>query len=445
MNKYKRYIAALLISLSLTAQTLAGDVPKNIIIMIGDGSGFNHFAATSIYQSGQTVSPPYTDFTLGIAMSTFSAKGSYSPQMAWASFGYVKQGYADSAAAATAMSTGIKTTNGYLGVDPNKTPVKNITERCEQLGKATGVVTTVPISHATPAGFVAHNESRNSYEQIAKQMLLESAVDCVMGACNPLYNSDGKLIAEPGDFNYVGGKSTWDSLVAGTAGPDADADGTPDPWTLVQTRDEFIALADGNTPKRVLGLAQISPTLQQGRSGNVLAEPYEVPLIQTVPTLTEISMAALNILDDDPDGFFLMIEGGAVDWASHKNQPGRMLEEQIDFNKAVEAVMNWVNTNSSWNETLLIVTADHECGYLTGPNSGDAPEGPVWNEIANLGQGKMPGLEFNSKDHTNALVPFYSKGRGVALFKNAESNLDPIRGPYIDNTIIAKTIFQLLD
>ncbi|MFA5423031.1 MAG: alkaline phosphatase [Phycisphaerae bacterium] len=445
MNKYTKQFACLLIAGFFITSAAAADAPKNIIIMIGDGSGFNHIAAASIYQSGQPVSPPYTDFTLGIAMSTFPAKGSYSPQLAWASFGYVKQGYTDSAAAATAMSTGIKTKNGYLGVDPNKAPVKNITERCEQLGKSTGVVTTVPISHSTPAGFVAHNKSRNSYEQIAKQMLLESAVDCVMGACNPLYNSDGKLIAEPNDFNYVGGQSTWDLIVAGTAGADADADGTPDPWTLVQTRDEFIALADGNTPKRVLGLAQISPTLQQGRSGNVLAEPYGVPLIDSVPTLAEMSKAALNILDDDPDGFFLMIEGGAVDWASHKNQPGRMLEEQIDFNKAVEAVMNWVNAKSSWSDTLLIVTADHECGYLTGPNSGDTPDGPKWNEITNLGQGKMPGLEFNSHDHTNSLVPFYSKGQGVVLFKNAESNLDPIRGPYIDNTIIAKTIFALLD
>ena len=92
-----------------------------------------------------------------------------------------------------------------------------------------------------------------------------------------------------------------------------------------------------------------------------------------MPTLTEMSLAALNVLDNDPDGLYLMIEGGAVDWAAHANQSGRMIEEAIEFERAVEAVLDWVQTNSNWGETLLIVTGDHETGYLTGPDSGQFP------------------------------------------------------------------------
>jgi alkaline phosphatase len=83
-----------------------------------------------------------------------------------------------------------------------------------------------------------------------------------------------------------------------------------------------------------------------------------------------MTSAAINVLDNNPDGFFLMIEGGAADWASHANQSGRVIEEQIAFEKAIETVIEWVNKNSTWDDTLLIVTSDHETGYITGPDSG---------------------------------------------------------------------------
>jgi len=437
--------------------------PKYIILMISDGCGYNHISAATAYQFGRELSPLYAQFALTCAMATFPAGGSYDPNLAWQSFDYVRQGYTDSAAAATAMSTGTKTYNGALGVDAHRQPVTNIVERCEQLGKSTGVVTSVQFSQATPAGFVVHNPDRNNYEQIARQMLLESAVDCIMGCGHPFYDADGKPRQNPDTFKYVGGESTWSSLVAGTAGADADADGINDPWTLIQTRAQFQSLiapvaahasaelnristtTDSNTPKRICGVAQVAKTLQQERSGDPNADPYVVPLTQTVPTLEEMTSAALNVLDNDPNGFFLMIEGGAVDWASHHKQSGRILEEQIDFNRAVEAVLEWTNQKSNWNETLLIVTADHECGYLTGPDSGDTDKGPVWNQVANKGWHKLPAMQWHSTDHTNSLVPFYAKGTDAELFKQAAVDTDPIRGPYIDNTDIGRIILRLLE
>lgn len=376
-------------------------------------------------------------------MSTYSSGGGYDANAAWKSFNYVENDPTDSAAAATAMATGVKTYNEGIGVDVDGNPVANLLERAEQLGKATGVVTSVPFSHATPAGFVVHNTSRNNYKQIAADMLNESAADVVMGGGHPLYDDDAKPKRFP-DYKYIGSKG-WADLSAGSAGADADGDDVPDPWTLVQTRAEFQALATGPTPKRVFGLAQVAATLQKDRSGNESADPYVTPLTQTLPTIGEMTAAAINVLDEDPDGFFIMIEGGAVDWAAHDNHAGRLVEEMVDFNKAIGMVLRWVEQNSNWGETLVIITADHETGYLTGPDSGQPlfSDTPVWNDLIGNGPGKLPSLEWHSGGHTNSLVPFFAKGRGVQLFKDTFDGYDPVRGPYIDNTDIAKVIFTL--
>ena len=136
-----------------------------------------------------------------------------------------------------------------------------------------------------------------------------------------------------------------------------------------------------------------------------------------------------------------MIEGGAVDWANHANLLGRMIEEQDDFNNSYDAVIEWINTNSNWDESLVIVTSDHETGYLWGPDSG-APD--TFNPIVDNGAGNMPGFEYYSSNHTNSLVPLYAKGIGSELFENYAVNEDSVRGFYIDNTNIAHVIFELL-
>ena len=145
-----------------------------------------------------------------------------------------------------------------------------------------------------------------------------------------------------------------------------------------------------------------------------------------------MTKAALNILDDNPNGLFLHVEGGAVDWANHDKQGGRMIEEQIDFNNAVQAVVDWIETNSSWEESLLILTADHECGLLWGPDSYNI----AYDPIVDNGQGNMPGLMYNSGSHSNSLVPVYAKGVNSELFDTFADEYDPIRGYYIDNTEI---------
>ena len=414
--------------------------PQNVIVMISDGCGYHHVDAASYYQYGKTGMQVYEHFPTRLAMSTYMYNGGYDPASAWENFNYVENGATDSAAAATSMSTGKKTYAGAIGVDIAEEPIDHIIEIFENLGKSTGVVTSVEWSHATPAGFVAHKLSRNNYKQIAQEMIYESAVDVIMGCGHPWYDADGNRIDSPNTFKYVGGETTWDNLVAGTAGGDADGDGVDDPWTLIQTRAEFIALASGATPDRVAGVVQVYKTLQQGREGDGYAAPYDVAQNESVPTLEEMTRGALNVLDNDPDGFFLMVEGGAVDRAGHDNQSGRVIEEEIDFNRSVEAVVQWVKKNSNWGETLVIVTGDHETGYLTGPGSN-----PDWNPLVNNGAAMLPDMEWHSGSHTNQLIPFYAKGRGADLFKKKADESDPVRGPYLDNVEIAEVLFDLFD
>ncbi|MDH3262327.1 MAG: alkaline phosphatase [Acidimicrobiia bacterium] len=424
---------------------------KNVIVMIADGFGVNHNTAGSFYEYGKDSRQIYNRFPFQFAMSTYMAYpegdecdgAGYDPFAAWSDFEYVMSCATDSAAAATAMATGVKTEDGVIGQDADLADLPNVLEFAEELGKATGVVTSVEWTHATPAGFVAHNQSRNNYAGIGQEMVYNSAADVIMGAGHPWFGHDGQPLATPNTFKYVGGQTTWDDLVAGTAGGDADGDTVADPWLLVQTRAEFQSLASGPTPKRVLGTAQVYQTLQVSRSGDILADPYVVPLTPTVPTLEEMTAAALNILDDDPDGMFLMIEGGAVDWASHgnynPNESGRMIEELIDFERSVEAVVDWVKANSNWGETLLIVTADHETGYLNGPGSD-----PSWEPIGNNGAGFLPGMEWYSVDHTNSLVMVAAKGDAGRMLRGYADGFDPVRGRYLDNTELGQLIFRAM-
>ena len=406
--------------------------------MISDGTGYEHIAASNLYELGPGGKQVYEEFPFRLAMSTYSASGDgYYSDRAWTSFDYVKANPTDSAAAATAMSTGYKTYNGAVGVRGSKSSpvrVKHLIERAEEQGKATGVVTSVPWSHGTPAGFSAHNVSRSNYTQIANEMIFKSRLEVIMGAGHPYYDDNGKAHSSARTYKYVGGSSTWWKLARGQAGGDADGDGVNDKWKLIRDVDDFRALQTGPTPKRVLGTAQVATTLNEERSGDRFAKPFVVPMNSRVPTLAEMTNGALNVLDNDPEGFVLMVEGGAVDWAAHANRSGRMIEEHMEFDDAVEAVCGWVDANSSWRDTLLVVTRDHETGYLTGPGSGTVGGVPVWNPLTFNGIGVQPTMKWNSKNHTNSLVPIFVKGTSVRSLTRYADRTDPVRGRFLDNT-----------
>jgi alkaline phosphatase len=423
--------------------------PFNIILMVSDGCGYNCFELANLYQYGQAKSQVYESFPIQYAVSTYSASSTpYDPQKAWSSFEFVLSDPTDSAAAATAMATGVKTNDGMVGLDPEGSKLTNIIEVAEALGKKTGTVTSVPFCHATPAAFVAHVDQRYKYGEIAHQIILESPADVVMGCGHPYYDRYGKTSDEP-NFRFVKDQETWEALIQGEAGSDADGDGRPDPWTVIQSLADFRSLIEGPTPSRVFGIAPIHRTFQQDREGDVNAGPFDVPLHDNIPTLIEMSLGALNVLDDDPDGFFLMIEGGAVDWACEDNQKVRLIEEQVSFNETVEAVIAWVESHSCWEDTLLIVTSDHETGYITGPGSGsevsDGNISDTWKPLKNKGKGKVAEMEWHSDYHTNSLVPLFAKGYGSERFAVFADESDPVHGLYLDNTEIGLLMIELFN
>jgi alkaline phosphatase len=428
----------------------AADQPKNIILLIADGWGFEHIAATDYFTAGETGIQVYEKTFTPLAMSTYSANGfGYDPEAVAADFEYVKEGATDSAAAATAMASGYKTTNGAIGVDAAGQRLESVLEKAEHAGKKTGVVTSVQFSHATPAGFVAHSPSRGDYEEIAQKMILESAVDVIIGAGHPWFDANGRCLTEidkdghiatSGSYKYVGGPEMWTRLLAGGVGADADGDGVDDPWCLVQTRQELLHAA-ANPPERLIGVVQSASTLQKDRAGiddNTKDDaPNQCPRNADIPALAEMARTAINVLASDPDGFVLMIEGGAVDWANHANEAGRMIEEMTEFNATVEMVVEWVEANSTWDETLVIVTGDHETGYLTGSSDVDA-----FHPVENRGKGNMPAAVYHSDGHTNSLIPLFVKGPGSERFVASAVKKDHRRGAYLDNTDLGRILGQ---
>lgn len=400
-------------------------------MLIGDGMGYNYLDLYNAYNTGKVhyqveTGGDHKAISATLLNSAYSGSGfqswnrlsmqtnwaegpTYDSNVAWANFDWVKNSPTDSAAAGTAMATGVKTYNAGIGVDVNEQTVENLSERAKSLGKSAGVVSSVQYSHATPASFSAHSLSRNNYLEVANQQVYGN-MDVVMGAGHPWYNNDHQKISDP-SYRYI---SEADYTALSTGATD---------FTFVEDDDAFEKLTTGDTPDRVFGIAQVATTLQQARSD--AATPNDVV---DLPTMTQ---GALNVLDNNSEGFFLMVEGGAIDWTGHANQTQHALEEITDFFEAVDAVNAWVEQNSSWDETLVIVTADHETGYLMGD-----PEGG-FNPMVPQGIGQYPTHSWNSGDHTNMLVPFFSKGAGATELEAATVGRDQVHGRYLDNTSLA--------
>ncbi|RSZ63156.1 alkaline phosphatase [Corynebacterium hylobatis] len=409
--------------------------PKNIIYMVGDGMGYNHVAAANLYESGQTryqvegeagsdlseapgeaVQVYEGDKWNQLAMTTFQHDNSYEPDRAWADHNYVKENFTDSAAAGTAMATGEKTENGKIGVDETDASVENTSERAKAEGKAAGVVSSVPFNHATPAAWAAHNPNRNDLNNMAEEMI-NSDLDVIMGAGHPFFNNDNQHVTTA-DEDYMTAEQ-YERLSNGET-----------EFNFIEEDSDFEALANGELDgERYFGLAQVADTLQHDRSGNSVT-PYDTALNDVVDLAT-MSEGALNVLNQDEDGFHLMIEGGAIDWAGHANDIARDIEEVQAFNEAVETVVTWVEENSSWDETLVIVTADHETGYLSGQS-----ETPDYKALTGA-VGEVPAHDYYSGNHTNMLVPVFFRGAGSEDIARSATGTDAVRGKYIDNITIA--------
>ena len=447
--------------------------PKNIILMISDGTGTNTIAATGMYTGklgkqifdGDAWTKTYVStYTLRTAETPVDGPAGlvqdpevvYDPVKAWdttpvttttgrypdrfAGYAWHKRTAPDSANTIVSIVTGHKTYNNSVNVDGNGKPMTTFAELSQRAGKAVGVVTTVQFADATPSvSGGAHNVSRDNRNDVAHEMLSAGILSVIMGTGNPDYDNDGKARATP-NYSWVP-INDWAALRAGNH---------PGRFKLIQDKSEFETLATASTtPAKIVGIARSFDGTQAYRAGaNPATEaPFSVPRRTDVPSLKTMALGALNVLDADPDGMFLMIEGGGVDRAMHANNIGRVIEEKMEFDEAVEALSTYLDANTAgnnWSNTLVIVTGDHD-HLLLGPESDTIPYQP----LADRGAGHVPGYKWQHTGHSNQILPLYARGPGANLFATCSNRRDAFtdrggrtfgRGPYIDQTEIFAVI-----
>ncbi|MDX9931769.1 MAG: alkaline phosphatase [Bacteroidales bacterium] len=429
-----RFSFFLLIAFLCTYAYAQQQTPKNIIILIADGGGYNQMMCTDFFMYGDYPKSPLAAFPVQLAMSTYNGSlhshgaTCYDSKKFWTDFSYGMAGFTESAASATAMGTGFKTHNSMIGMNLDGNPMTNVIEIGKSKGKKTGVVTSVPFCHATPAGFSTHSKSRHGFSEITGQMLNSGILDVIGGSGHPYFDNDGNAVQKP--FTKYIDTASWKNLKAGKVNIK---------WFYTESRSEIQTLADRKTaPEKLFMLAPVSGNLAEARDGHSII-PFDIPVKQSIPTLAEMSLAALNTLSTDPDGFILMIEGGAIDWADHDNNMPRMIEEYMYFYNTVDSVQRWLKEKGLLEETLIIVTNDHECGYLWGPGCA----GSTFSLPQNNGKGSLPTFKYYSDNHSNTLVPFFAKGPSSEIFYALADENDSVRGPYLTNSEIAIAVKML--
>jgi alkaline phosphatase len=318
--------------------------PENIILLIGDGMGLAQIHAGLTVNHGQ------------LNLLQFKSIGFSRTQSA---SNYIT----DSGAGGTAIATGNKTYNGAIGLNSDSFPCKSILEYAEASGMSTGLVSTSSITHATPASFIAHNKSRENYEEIAEDFL-KTDIDVFIGG---------------GRLNFTDRKDKRNLL------NDFRAKG----YQVMFSMDSISKVHEG----RLAGLTAPvhNPAVIEGRN-NMLPVSAET---------------AIRILANNKKGFFLMVEGSEIDFGSHANNVDYVSREMIDFDMAIGKALEFARQNKN---TLVIVTADHETGgmFITG---GDFKEGTVL-------------ARFGTTNHTGIMVPVFAYGPGSELFQGFQENTD---------------------
>lgn len=327
--------------------------PKNVILLIGDGMGVEQVRSLQ-YTSGQPA-----------VMTQF-------PHQGWSMTYSLSDSITDSAAGGSALSTGKKTVNGYVAYNKDDTQNETLLEWAEGHGKSTGIVVTVPITHATPATFYAHVPSRKMDQEIAHQ-LVYSGVDFAVGG-NWCYFRPEKR---------TDSKNLIDSLKARN-------------YQVVFHTDELSKIEQ----LPVVALLTESDPPKAAERGD----------------WTTIAVnKALDLLSTDTNGFFLMIEGSQIDWACHNNDFPHLAAEMEDFNKAVALSYEFAQSHPG---TLVIVTADHETGGLTFDKK--------INRLSPKKQKKKVTkfIHWSTGGHTATNVPIYAYGPGSFLFEGVMENTD---------------------
>lgn len=318
--------------------------PFNVIFFIGDGAGLEYWSAAKLASSAPM---GIEDFPVVGLVDTEASNSKIT----------------DSAAGATAYASGVRTFNGAIGMDRDSVAVETVLELAIRQGRATGLVATSGITHATPASFAAHVPSRNMYQEIARQMA-ERRIDVLLG----------------------GGSRDFDAAVR-EDGEDLIAQ-MRRRALYVSDADAFLSL-DMDTVTALVGL------FSEGHPGSA---------IDRTPSLAELTDGALEVLERDPEGFFLMVEGSQIDWLGHDNAPLPLVIAEVkDFDMAIRRALHFQQRRPN---TLVLVTADHSTGGLTlHPDS----------------TGVM-AAHYSTVGHTAGMVPLFATGPFADRFSGIKDN-----------------------
>ena len=355
--------------------------PKNVIYLIGDGMGFGAVTSLLLAEEGQTgfeMSPV-------IGLNETQSANNY---------------VTDSPAGGTALATGTRTCNGFLGVDPDTVQLISVLKKAQTMGKKTGIVVNTTLTEATPGAFYAGVPSRSMGYKIAEQFC-ESGVDVAIGAGLSVFiNRPDSVdltatLIEKGYNVYLDWRSVLNTQSEKFVGILEMSD--------VHRRNE----SSNTTAKAAEGDVVCLAAKLAADAGNHDTTRFSEPTVY----LQKATAKALEQLSKNaPHGFFLMIESAIIDGYGHNNDSDGMVEEMKEFDGTLKALVQYVNEHP---ETLLVVTADHETGgtgvtYKSYPVGGTSPV----------------ALSFSTSGHTGTVVPIFAYGAGAekfaGIFKNRE-------------------------
>lgn len=330
---------------------------RNIILFIGDGMGAEQRKAARWVLLGDAGILSMDDITSAGYLVTRSANSVIT----------------DSAAAATAMATGEKTRNGVIAMDVDLFPLTTILEEAKFQGRSIGLVTTTQVTNATPAAFVSHVEDRGMITEIALQMV-ETGPDVLLGG-----GEDEFLpIAETGCYPEPGEREDGRNLIEEALG---------DGYVYICDAESFDSI-DSSSTSKLIGLF----------SDEGMIRPFS-------PSLAEMTRKAIEILSKNEKGFFLMVEAGQIDWACHDNDAENAISDTAGLDEAVSVAQQF---GAGSNETLIIVTADHETGGMTaswGASGVAGEDGPFYTP-----DGRPFYINWSTTGHTATNVPVRSMG-----------------------------------
>ena len=382
-----------------------GAEPKNVILLIGDGMGPEP-VGLAIY---------YNRFMNGmdkrLNMERLMAAGNTGYCLTY-QYGTV---VTDSASAATALASGVKTRDAIIGKDHDGRPMKTIVDIARQLGKSTGVISDTRLTHATPAAFYASIIHRDMENEIASQLIERGDLNVAFSGGAQHFIPEGMKVEEHPDLKGIDKKAGWGKSERKDK-RDLIWEAKSKGYAIVANDRELSALEAKNADK-VLGLFSAS-----GFPSAIDRQPQH----QTgVPTLSHLTGKALEVLKKNPKGFFLMVEGGQIDWVAHGNDVASVLHEMLEFDQTIGLVMSFAETNP---DTLVVVTADHDTGGLAiayssynPPAPLKLPSGETWKTKYNFAE-KVIFEKMAQQKKSFLKMVLDSKGNPADLKREVEEN-----------------------